>query len=215
MKYVGFFIFFITFSSTFAAENLPIVKYPFHPDRGILCDQGTQSPKGHSHTYHNTLYALDLATPKVAEPAGIYASNTGKVVSYSMCLDFNTNCGAGFGNHVKVLSEDGLLVMYAHLDKVFVKTGDHVVAGQLLGVEGNTGLTGENNRHLHFSVHSDWRSNDFDFYRQNLGSLPNSIPFKMNICQRKYSSCNGKPVDVRNIKCRRITGQNEWVNTFN
>jgi len=196
------------------SEELPFVSYPFHPARGIVCDQGTESPAGNSHTYNNTLYALDLATPKSADPAGLYASIDGKVVSYNNCSEHNTNCGSGFGNYVQIFGSNGTLVMYAHLEKVIVKTGDNVQSGQFIGVEGNTGLTGSNNRHLHFSVHQDWRDNGFDYYSQNLGHLPPSIPFSMNICQPKYGTCNNSPVDVRKIKCKRITNEIEWITNF-
>ena len=196
------------------ALELPFVKYPFHPTRGILCDQGAESPEGNSHTYDNTLFALDLATPKNSDAAGIYASIDGKVISFDNCTQHNTRCGAGFGNHIKILNDDGILVLYAHLKKSFVKTGDFVKVGQFIGVEGNTGSTGTNNRHLHFSVHSDWRKNGFSYYKKYLGSLPDSVPYRMNICQSKYSTCNGKPVDIRNIKCKRITDDTEVVSTF-
>ena len=81
MKCFFFFIFLFNFSYVFSSE-IPFVKYPFHSARGILCDQGAQSPEGNSHTYNNTLYALDLATPKGADPAGIFASVDGRVISF-------------------------------------------------------------------------------------------------------------------------------------
>lgn len=197
------------------AEELPFIEYPFHPQREILCDQGTESPEGNSHTYKNTLYALDLATPKNADPAGIYSSISGIAISYSGCTEHNSSCGAGFGNHIKVLKSDGLMVFYAHMDSVSVKTGEVVRAGQFLGVEGNTGLTGANNRHLHLSVHSNWTLQGYDYFKKHLGSLPSSIPYLMNICQGHYSTCNSKPLDIRSLKCKRITGKIERVRKSN
>jgi murein DD-endopeptidase MepM/ murein hydrolase activator NlpD len=196
--------------SIFAGE-LPFVSYPFHAARGILCDQGAQSPAGNSHTFSNTLYALDLATPKGSDPAGIYASRDGVVISFGECQEHNTNCGNGFGNHVKILSDDGVLVMYAHLASVSVATGSLVRTGDFIGVEGNTGLTGHDNRHLHFSVHFDWRVDGFEYYEKNLGYLPSSVPYQMNICQPKHGTCGQGPLDIRELQCKRVTGETEWV----
>jgi len=208
------FLTFNLFSFIVLADNLPYVAYPFQTARGILCDQGAQSPVGNSHTHLNTLYALDLATPKGADAAGIYASSDALVIAYGECKDFNTNCGAGFGNHIKLLREDGILIMYAHLKKVAVKTGDKILKGDFIGVEGNTGLTGQDNRHLHFSVHADWRIYGAEYFKMYLGSLPDSIPYRMNICQQSYGTCNGQPLDIRKLKCRRITKKTEWVQSF-
>ena len=177
MKF-SFSLFVLIISTSAFSLEIPFVKYPFHPTRGILCDQGAQSPEGNSHTYSNTIYALDLATPVDADPAGIYAGVDGRVISFDKCFEHNTKCGAGFGNHIKILKDDGTLVFYAHLERVAVKTGDYVKAGQFIGVEGDTGWTGQDNRHLHFSVHSNWKVNGFDYYEKYLGSLPESVPLK-------------------------------------
>lgn len=211
------YLFLILFFQSFIllAEELPFIDYPFHPAREILCDQGAESADGNSHTYKNTMYALDLATPKIADPAGIYSSIAGIVISYSDCVEHNSSCGAGFGNHIKVLKSDGLMVLYAHLDSVAVRTGEVVKVGQFLGVEGNTGKTGTNNRHLHLSVHSNWTLNGYDYYKSHLGSLPDSIPYRMNICQQSYGNCKTKSLDIRKLKCRRVTNKSERVRKSN
>ncbi len=213
MKLLMLIVLFLS-SVVLQAADLTYVDYPFHPTERILCDQGSQSPDGNSHTYSNTLYALDLATPKGSDPSDILASADGYVITYDQCVDYNTNCGSGFGNHVKLLRSDGVLIMYAHLNSVSIKTGEFVKKGQFIGVEGNTGLTGYDNRHLHFSVHSDWRKNGFDYYKKHIGSLPDSIPYAMNICQEKYNTCHARAVDVREIKCKRVTGEVEWVTSY-
>ena len=214
MKSYLFLIFFLHFFSLLAAE-LPYIDYPFHASREIICDQGAESPDGNSHTYKNTLYALDLATPKTADPAGIYSSTAGIVISYRDCVEDNTSCGAGFGNHIKVLKSNGLMVLYAHLDSVAVRTGEVVKVGQFLGVEGSTGKTGVNNRHLHLSVHSNWTLKGYKHYKDHLGSLPDSIPYKMNICQNAYGNCNLKSLDIRKVKCKRVTQRIERVRKSN
>jgi murein DD-endopeptidase MepM/ murein hydrolase activator NlpD len=56
----------------------------------------------------------------------------------------------GFGLVVKLRHEDGIVTMYAHLEKAFVHRGDRVAEGQLIARAGCTGsCTGI---HLHFQV---------------------------------------------------------------
>ena len=56
----------------------------------------------------------------------------------------------GFGNVVIVRHYNGLETVYAHLSKIKVKSGQVIVAGQLVGLGGSTGhSTGS---HLHFEV---------------------------------------------------------------
>lgn len=55
-----------------------------------------------------------------------------------------------FGYVVMVRHKNGLETIYAHLSKLEVKIGDHVEAGDLLGLGGNTGRS--RGSHLHFEV---------------------------------------------------------------
>jgi murein DD-endopeptidase MepM/ murein hydrolase activator NlpD len=56
---------------------------------------------------------------------------------------------SGYGFIVKIRHADGTVTYYAHMSKILVYSG-HVVAGQEIGKEGNTGhSTGP---HLHFEV---------------------------------------------------------------
>jgi murein DD-endopeptidase MepM/ murein hydrolase activator NlpD len=56
----------------------------------------------------------------------------------------------GYGLVVKIRHADGIVTMYAHLARAFVKPGESVVRGQLIGQAGCTGsCTGI---HLHFQV---------------------------------------------------------------
>ncbi|HRG60250.1 MAG TPA: M23 family metallopeptidase [Bacteroidia bacterium] len=55
-----------------------------------------------------------------------------------------------FGNVVVVRHKNGLETIYAHLSRLDVKIGDHVEAGDLLGLGGNTGRS--RGSHLHFEV---------------------------------------------------------------
>lgn len=55
-----------------------------------------------------------------------------------------------FGNVVIVRHKNGLETIYAHLSRLNVKIGDHVEAGDVLGLGGNTGRS--RGSHLHFEV---------------------------------------------------------------
>ena len=195
-----------------ATEGLtaPKVGYPMFPTRGVFCDQGNESPTGNSHTYWNTMYALDLKTPASSHPGSLYAAIDGEIIAYVGCQSHNTDCGNGFGNQVKILGKDGVLVFYAHLAKSFVKTGDKIKKGQVIGIEGNTGLTGKDNRHLHFSVHYDWRYRGKDFYK-NVGFLPRSVPFLIQACQETQGNCNNEYNSSKDIVCKRVSGNTEWI----
>ena len=57
---------------------------------------------------------------------------------------------SGWGNYVVVSQTDGYSCIYAHLNKRNVVVNEKVEAGQILGVEGNTGnVTGS---HLHLEL---------------------------------------------------------------
>ncbi len=52
------------------------------------------------------------------------------------------------GNYIRIQSDDNIATLYAHNQFLFVKTGDRVVAGQVIATMGDTGMaTGP---HLHF-----------------------------------------------------------------
>ena len=86
-------------------------------------------------------YGVDLAMP-TGEP--IYAAFDG-VVRYSN----GPYCG-GYGNLIVVQHQNGLETYYAHLSKRNVHAGDHVKAGQVIGLCGNTGRS--YGSHLHFEI---------------------------------------------------------------
>lgn len=195
--------------------NLPAIAiditFPMQAEYGAWCDQGPLSPIGNSHAFTNTSFALDLSSNRNHSAAKIIASSAGKVITYNKCKTQNDDCGGGFGNYVQILREDGVMLFYAHLDEVYFKTGDHVSPGQIIGLEGNTGWTGKENRHLHFSVHHDWRELGFDYLSKNVGHTPKSVPFNINACQPNQLNCGNKFIDVRKLKCTRVTNQIDWL----
>lgn len=89
------------------------------------------------HRWH---YGLDLAMP-TGEP--IFATFDG-VVRFS---DYNSG---GYGNLIVIVHNNGLETYYAHLSQRNVYPGDHVKAGDVIGLCGNTGRS--YGSHLHFEV---------------------------------------------------------------
>lgn len=55
-----------------------------------------------------------------------------------------------WGNYVRIDTEDGLKLYFCHLAERRVKAGDKVKAGDVIGVEGNTGYSFGS--HLHFEI---------------------------------------------------------------
>ncbi len=176
----------------------PLVAFPFDGDAEITCDQGNLSPEGNSHRFHNTSFALDLATKKGAPAGTLLAGLDGEVLSYAGCSTENDRCGEGFGNHVRIFADSGVVLLYAHMASVEVKSGTRVKRGQVIGREGMTGSTGTDNRHLHLSAHFDWRAQGLDFWKPD-GWTPSSIPFRLEL--------KGGSLDSRKIRCRRAGGE--------
>jgi len=56
----------------------------------------------------------------------------------------------GYGKSIKIKHENGYVTLYAHLSEIYVKNGQKVKAGKLIGKSGNTGLS--TGPHLHFSI---------------------------------------------------------------
>ena len=62
-----------------------------------------------------------------------------------------TKRSASYGSCMELLLADGTAVVYAHLQYIYVRPGEAVEAGQLLGTAGQSGrATGA---HLHFELY--------------------------------------------------------------
>ncbi|MDP8263708.1 MAG: M23 family metallopeptidase [Candidatus Ancaeobacter aquaticus] len=72
----------------------------------------------------------------------VYATAPGRVIF--------AGWNGGYGNMVKIDHGDTLLTYYAHLSKIVVRKGDHVMKGSYIGLSGHSGrVTGP---HLHYEL---------------------------------------------------------------
>lgn len=55
-----------------------------------------------------------------------------------------------YGGLIVIDHQNGTFTLYAHLSRTYVGEGDRVEAGQVIGRQGNTGIT--TGEHLHFEV---------------------------------------------------------------
>jgi Peptidase family M23 len=179
-----------------AAEE---VLFPFHPTHPVHCTQGSLNKFPYSHFFYNTIYAVDFASPETKESGAIYAAFDGVAHIYDKCklnqdgtapLEY---CGYGLGNYIYLLREDGVFASYAHLAKIYVKNKQHIKRGQLIGLEGNTGLAGT--RHLHFSLHRSTIEDPKLFNVHNKGFI--SLPFWLNLQATAHAKAKVLSLDLK------------------
>ena len=101
--------------------------------------------------------AIDIAAPKgtpviAAGPGTVTSTFTGCTHNYGK----NYNCCYSLGNHVRILHSGSIggssySTRYGHLTEVYVKEGDTVQAGQVIGTVGSTGYSTGN--HLDFKFY--------------------------------------------------------------
>lgn len=130
-------------------------------DPGQISSQGWARPSGGYISSHfgpriHPIYGvarlhagIDLATP-CGRP--VYAARSGRV-SYSGWLGTS-------GNFIRVTHEDGITTGYAHLQNgsLYVRLGESVVTGQLIGRIGSTG--GSTGCHLHLETRRNMVAED-------------------------------------------------------
>ncbi len=84
--------------------------------------------------------AYDIASPSMP---GVAAADTG-VVSVPPFMRY------GYGNYIIVDHGGGFSTLYGHLSEIYVKPGDRVARGQVIGRMGSTGRS--TGTHLHFET---------------------------------------------------------------
>ena len=104
--------------------------YPL-PGAKVISPYGRRG--GHSHT------GVDLKTKPDDQ---ILAAFNGEVV-------FSAKYG-GYGNLIRIRHANGLETYYSHNSQNLVKVGDHVKAGQVIALTGQTGRA--TTAHLHFET---------------------------------------------------------------
>ena len=93
-------------------------------------------PIYHVSTFHHGMdFACDTGTP-------VYATGNGKVVY--------AKWKTGFGHLVEIDHGYGYRTRYAHLSKILVKEGQHVVRSEEIGLAGSTGKS--TGPHVHYEV---------------------------------------------------------------
>ncbi|HEY3897026.1 MAG TPA: M23 family metallopeptidase [Chthoniobacter sp.] len=119
---------------------------PYPVGAAYYVSQGNCSSGGHRGAYK---YAYDFVMPIGTT---VTAARAGVVVEIRMKFH-DGQPGEGESNWVKIRHADGTIAAYSHLTAhgALVKIGDHVVAGQPIGLSGNTGNTG-GLPHLHFHL---------------------------------------------------------------
>jgi murein DD-endopeptidase MepM/ murein hydrolase activator NlpD len=91
-------------------------------------------------------YGIDMAALK---GTSVMAAAPGTVVE--------ARYDAGYGNTIVLAHNGKYKTRYAHLDSIFVKVGQRVQRGSLIGTVGNTGYVrsafGKDPSHLHFELY--------------------------------------------------------------
>lgn len=138
-----------TFGSTSAEhDDTCIYTLPYSPGKAFRVSQGFNGEYSH---FGADQYAVDWRMPLGTR---VHAARSGVVVG----VKNDSNIGGGDSkydwdaNYILIKHADGTLGQYVHLQKggAVVKVGQHVEAGDFIGLSGNTGhSTGP---HLHFSV---------------------------------------------------------------
>ena len=102
------------------------------------------SPPAPSKNSHNEHHGEDYVPTDKAKESNwnLYAVTEGSVI--------RSNNNDAYGNCVVIAGDDGYWILYAHLKTRDVKLGQRVMAGQKIGVAGNTGNS--TGRHLHIEV---------------------------------------------------------------
>ncbi|UJP64087.1 M23 family metallopeptidase [Mongoliitalea daihaiensis] len=110
--------------------------------------------------HHGTDLKLTVGTPIYATFDGIV-----RIRSYDR---------TGYGYYVVVRHKNGLETLYGHMSKILVDVGQEVIAGDVLGLGGNTGRS--TGPHLHFEVRYQGLSiNPTQIFDFNLGRLRSDV----------------------------------------
>lgn len=90
----------------------------------------------------------------------VLAARSGQVILSRVVSD--TKKKSGSGNYIIIRHSQGISSVYAHLEKVFVKYGEFVRQGDLIGLVGKTGNANypDIQPHLHFEIRNKRTAED-------------------------------------------------------
>lgn len=146
-------------------DDAYLYRLPFATNRRIGITQGFNESFSH---FGISKYAVDF---DMREGDKIYAMRDGIIIDTKddSNLHGQSKGFVEYANFIKVKHEDNTFCTYSHLKKdgVFVKIGDKIQRGDIIGLSGNTGYT--NGPHLHIVVYKE-------FINQPRESIP--IKFK-------------------------------------
>ena len=118
--------------------ELPTI-WPLRDVRGYVTSYF--GPTTHPFTKHWYLHkGIDIAYSRGTK---VVSTADGKVIEKA----FDAN---GYGNNIVIKHKYGFYTRYAHMDKVYVKEGQNVQQGEVIGTLGSTGLS--TGPHLHYEV---------------------------------------------------------------
>ena len=118
--------------------ELPTI-WPLRDVRGYVTSYF--GPTTHPFTKHWYLHkGIDIAYSRGTK---VVSTADGKVIEKAFDAE-------GYGNYIVIKHKHGFYTRYAHMDKVYVKEGQNVQQGEVIGTLGSTGLS--TGPHLHYEV---------------------------------------------------------------
>ena len=108
--------------------------------KAVLPVDGARLTSGYGARWGTFHYGIDLAAPMHTPE---YAAADGVVL--------RAGSASGFGLAIYLLHENGDVTVYGHMDKILVKPGQYVEAGETIALLGSRGQS--TGPHLHFEVH--------------------------------------------------------------
>jgi murein DD-endopeptidase MepM/ murein hydrolase activator NlpD len=122
-------------------------------------------PFGAVNSIHTTAHTgIDLATFNLTP---LPSASDGKVEQVYHLGNQN------IGNGIKIETPDGHDIIYGHLSEVFVKEGQHVQLGEIIGKTGSSGNS--TGFHLHLGEKIDGQFVDPSYYADILQQLAHSL----------------------------------------